>query len=387
MENKVIEEFKIMEVKDLVHSTFGDCLLVEANPIEKGIDSAGFSYERLYEHIYEKTHKFVYPKTQSNISFLTGIANSESLLDINFNDFKKEYSNFKSKSTLFYIHKSFYFSSKIIRRINVEDSTERKVGIISYEDKSRYYGAIKNSKRDGYGFMMDESNQSLTLAKFDNDDIVDNYHDLLEEMINNTVKFVGNSFYGNYGVFIGDLICPDMNDSIIDERRKKQLGLSGKNRYGIAILDNGCMYVGSFIAGYSMKLVNGCKIDTNGERQYGEFNIPINSDGGEYPWIVKKLDFTNAITLDFANAVTVEQFMALNGLKAGELGIISSNKDTFFCKRNADGSPVIGSDDKIVSLAECNSKIDANKPVMFAKSSDGIWVGYNPAVLDFDAIW
>jgi len=176
------------------------------------------------------------------------------------------------------------YPQKKIKLITVEDSYKQKVGIISYEDNSVYYGSIKNSKKDGYGFMIDESNQSLALARFDNDNIRETYHDLLEDMINNTVKFVGDSFYEPNGVFIGDIICPDLNDSIDAIKRKKQLGLSGQNRYGIVILDNGCMYIGSFIAGYSMKLVDGCKIDAYGKRQYGKFNLPIERDGGEYPW-------------------------------------------------------------------------------------------------------
>lgn len=276
-----MKTYKILNIKGITDSRFGENLLIEASPVET--NSQGTSF------LHSKIDNFIYPEEQSYINYLTGIA-SNGFLEINFDDFQSENNNMNGKRVVFYRHKSFFTSLKKITKITIEDSDMRKVGVIRYEDNSSYYGSIKNSKRDGYGFMKDVSNQSIALAKYNNDFIEEAYSDLVEEMINNTVDFIPMTFYPPNGVYIGDIICPDLSDSMNDEIRKRELGLSGKDRYGIAILDNGCMYIGNFIAASSMKLVDGCKVDKNGERHYGEFELPIDRDGGEYPWEIKRYD-------------------------------------------------------------------------------------------------
>lgn len=276
-----MKTYKILNINGITHNTYGKNLLVEAAPVETNSGLTSFSLT--------KTDNFIYPEEESYINYLTDIADN-GFLEINFEDFQSENNKMNGEGVVFYRHKSFFSFFKRIKKITIVDSNIRKVGIISYEDKSSYYGNIKNSKRDGYGFMIDELNHSLTLARYDNDETKETYSDFLEEMINNTVKFTPMTFYPPNGVYIGDIICPDLSDSTNDIIRKRQLDLAGKDRYGIAILDNGCMYIGNFIAGSSMKLVDGYKVDEIGERHYGEIELPIDKDGGEYPWSIKRYD-------------------------------------------------------------------------------------------------
>lgn len=271
-----MKSYKILNIRGITDNRYGNCLLVEAAPIKTNASSESFSFSNI--------ENFVYPEEQSFINRLTHIANGGGFLEVDYEDFRSETINMSGERKLCYRHKSFFSSENKIKSISTGYTDERKVGIISYNDGSVYYGSIKNGKRDGYGFMIEESNHSIALAKYRNDAFAEVYSDLLQEMLNNTVGFVGNTFYKPNGVFIGDIICPDLSDSMNDEVRKRQLGLSGRDRYGIAILDNGCMYVGSFKTGSSMKLVEGYKLDENGMEHRGVFTLPIERDGGEYPW-------------------------------------------------------------------------------------------------------
>ena len=151
-------KFKIMEIKGLTDFTFGECILVEANPIEKSnfiISTISFT-----PYVNDETLRFMYPETQQNISFLTNIANS-SLLEIDFSDFQEENIRINKKLTKIYRHKSFYkhntylpdrfFFKGIINPSQISKTKDEGKYKIILPNGDCYVGEIENNVISGWG--------------------------------------------------------------------------------------------------------------------------------------------------------------------------------------------------------------------------------------------
>lgn len=150
-------KYKILSICGITDNTYGDCILVEANPIEKSIDGR---MESFAPYINNDTLRFIYPETESNISFLTK-ATDPSLWEVNFADFQQENINFRGKSTMIFRHISFYNLKSFLSDKSFFNGTINS-SLISEPDKygnckiflpngDCYIGEIKDNIISGWG--------------------------------------------------------------------------------------------------------------------------------------------------------------------------------------------------------------------------------------------
>lgn len=323
-------KYKIMEIKGLTDDKFGECILVEANPIEKS--KLNISTISFIPYVNDKTLRFIYPETQQNISFLTNIANS-SLLEIDFADFQEQSVRINSKLTKIYRHNSFYkhntylsdrfFFNGIINPSLISKTQDEDKYKIILPNGDCYMGEIENNAISGWGTYYFANSRNIPVSELDMvawqhyrgsfrngfpngiGVFVSEYRNNQEQgrkveewgyFLNgkkNGVCFCVHEKILEIGIYCNDNKIIDLTEdfiSIVDITEMtptfwyKKLGIwigtmysEKTNDYnGLLILANGNCYLGTLPGGFNRTKIKGMKILQNGEIENGEWVLDIN---------------------------------------------------------------------------------------------------------------
>lgn len=100
-----MQEYFILDISPVQHDTYGDAVLVIANPILN--TDAGKS---VIEYPYENTAYFLFPRNQALINELVDIARAEKSWCPRIDDFDDKYMNVEGQPhQLVHLHMSFYY--------------------------------------------------------------------------------------------------------------------------------------------------------------------------------------------------------------------------------------------------------------------------------------
>lgn len=318
---------KILELKGLSDNTFGECILVEANPIVTN----NYGSTSFVPYVNNDTLRFIYPETQDNISFLTRISNS-SLLEVCFSDFQKEHTSYKSKSIMIYRHKSFYkhntylpdrlFFNGAINPSLICEAEENGDQKIILPNGDCYVGEIKNNTISGWGdyyfangkdipnSIVDMFGWQMHGGNFKNGlpngigyftsesgdkpecNNVEEWGYFLEGK-KNGVCFCTHNNVLEVSIYCNNNEIQDLTEDFLDVVNisemaptfwYQKLGVwigtmysDHTNDYnGLLILNNGECYLGTLLGGFNRTRIRGVKIFADGIKETGEWTLDIN---------------------------------------------------------------------------------------------------------------
>lgn len=319
-------KFRIMSISQTSHSKYGKCILVEANPITLMVGMVYFT-----SYICDETIRLIYPDTQNNLEYLSNTAQN-SLLEINFNEFKKVQVLDGGESISMYSHLDFF--------LNKLHQQDRKIyngiidsSLISKTDKENIYkillpngdcyiGEINNSIISGWGEYYFSNGKNISNSEDFEFKWARHYGSFRNGLPNGIGTFVSESrdyplkqHIIEWGYFINGIkngVCLGIYDGISEvgiyndnkmikdlaEYFTKIVGIKTVSTFwyktlgiwigtiysdfsqdynGLLILNNGDCYIGTMPGGFNRTKIVGLRIYQNGIEESGEWILDINN--------------------------------------------------------------------------------------------------------------